>query len=85
MVDHIMSDLELLAAKSVTLKYFEKGHTFMAADSVHARIEKVLKRNQGKIYRVSQYSCPILKSNYRQTANDKSILLAADSSQTCPI
>ena len=26
--------------QDITLKYFEAGHTFMAADSFHARVEK---------------------------------------------
>ena len=29
--------------ESITMKYFEKGHTFMSADSFHARVEKGIK------------------------------------------
>ena len=29
--------------ESITMKYFEKGHTFMSADSFHARVEKEIK------------------------------------------
>ena len=32
-----------IACESVTLKYFEKGHTFMSADSFHAQVEKAAK------------------------------------------
>ncbi|KAF2890115.1 hypothetical protein ILUMI_16058 [Ignelater luminosus] len=35
--------------KTITLKYFEPGHSFMAADSFHHRVERLLKR-QGKVY-----------------------------------
>ncbi|KAK9686148.1 hypothetical protein QE152_g37411 [Popillia japonica] len=40
---------EELALKSLTLKYFEPGHTFMAADSFHHQVERSLKK-MGKIY-----------------------------------
>ena len=30
--------------RTVTIKYFEKGHTFMAADSFHAQVEKGLRK-----------------------------------------
>ena len=29
--------------ESITMKYFEKGHTFMSADSLNARVEKEIK------------------------------------------
>jgi hypothetical protein len=32
--------------ESITLKFFEPGHTFMAADSVHAAIEKQMKKKK---------------------------------------
>lgn len=34
----------LIAAESITLKYFETGHTFMSADSFHHQVEMSLKR-----------------------------------------
>lgn len=34
---------------TITLKYFEKGHTFMSADSFHHRVESSLGR-KGKVY-----------------------------------
>ncbi|KAK9722975.1 hypothetical protein QE152_g19405 [Popillia japonica] len=40
---------EELALESLTLKYFEPGHTFMAADSFHHQVERSLKK-MGKIY-----------------------------------
>ena len=43
--------------KSITIKYFEAGHTFMAADSFHARVEKEFKKTKN-IYDFSDYlSC----------------------------
>ena len=43
--------------KTVTLKFFEAGHTFMAADSFHARVEKEF-RKMKNIYDFSDYiSC----------------------------
>ena len=35
--------------KTVTLKFFEKGHTFMSADSFHHMVEKSIKA-KGKLY-----------------------------------
>jgi len=32
-----------LAVEDITLKYFEPGHTFMSADSVHHGVEKSMK------------------------------------------
>ena len=34
----------IIAAESIKLKYFESGHTFMSADSVHHSIENQMKR-----------------------------------------
>lgn len=34
-----------IAAETITIKYFEAGHTFMSADSFHHLVEKELKRN----------------------------------------
>lgn len=39
----------LIAAQSITVKYFEPGHTFMSADNFHAQVEKSFKK-KGKIY-----------------------------------
>ena len=50
MIVHAVNDATFTENKAITLKYFEPGHTFMAADSTHARIEKVLKRKDGKIF-----------------------------------
>lgn len=40
--------------KSITLKYFEAGHTFMAADSFHAKVEKQFKKKKN-VYDFSDY------------------------------
>ena len=50
MIVHAVNDENFTENKLITLKYFEPGHTFMAADSTHAKIEKVLKRKDGKIF-----------------------------------
>ena len=36
----------LVSARSIKLKYFEPGHTFMAADNVHAAIERQMRHNK---------------------------------------
>ena len=33
-----------IKAKTVTLKYFQPGHTFMSADAAHSWIEREIKR-----------------------------------------
>ena len=47
---------------SITLKFFEPGHTFMAADSVHAGIEKQMKK-QKDIYDFSQFVALVENAN----------------------
>lgn len=39
----------MIEIDTVTLEYFESGHTFMAADTVHAAITKKIKQT-GEIY-----------------------------------
>lgn len=39
-----------ICAEEIILKYFEPGHTFMAADSFHHRIEKSMKKMGSKLY-----------------------------------
>jgi len=34
-----------LAVEDISLKYFEAGHTFMSADSVHHGVEKAMQGN----------------------------------------
>ena len=46
-----------LAAKKIVIKYFEPGHTFMAADSVHAEVENQMKKIR-KVYNFTDFkSC----------------------------
>ena len=47
---------------SITLKFFEPGHTFMAADSVHAGIEKQMKK-QKEIFDFPDYVSLVERSN----------------------
>lgn len=50
MINHLINQPTFMSAEKITLKYFEKGHTFMAADSVHSRIENVLSKRKGTIF-----------------------------------
>jgi len=45
----MVHSVNTLKFKTITLKFFEKGHSFMASDSVHASIEKKLKKT-GNVY-----------------------------------
>lgn len=38
-----------IEAKTIELKYFEPGHTFMSANSFHHQVERSLKK-RGKVY-----------------------------------
>ena len=38
-----------ITAKKLVVKFFEPGHTFMSADSVHAAIEAVIRRKRASI------------------------------------
>ena len=51
-----------IAAKSITINYFEPGHTFMAADSVHAEVENQMKRKQ-KVYDFEDFSSCVTAAN----------------------
>ena len=46
------------ALTSITLKYFEAGHTFMSADSFHALAEKAFKKAKN-IYDFRDYECAL--------------------------
>jgi hypothetical protein len=48
--------------ESITLKFFEPGHTFMAADSVHAAIEKQMKKKKN-IWDFQEYVNLVANSN----------------------
>lgn len=43
-----------VSLKQINVKYFESGHTFMAADSFHHQVENSLK-HKGKVYDFSDY------------------------------
>lgn len=49
-----------IASNLVTIKYFETGHTFMAADAFHSLVEKQLRRNE-KVYDFQDFCNIILK------------------------
>lgn len=40
----LMNDLSLESLHTVTMKYFEPGHSFMSADSFHARVEYAVRQ-----------------------------------------
>ena len=50
----------IIAAESIKLKYFESGHTFMSADSVHHSIENQMKR-KGSLFDFNDFvdSCEL--------------------------
>ncbi len=35
---------------TISLNFFEPGHSFMSADATHAKIEKVFSRKRGSVY-----------------------------------
>lgn len=43
-ITYINSDSTL--TQNITLKYLVKGHTFMAADGIHGKIEQIMRKNQ---------------------------------------
>lgn len=51
-----------ISAESITLKYFEPGHTFMSADSFHHQVEKSMTK-KGKIYDFNDFVECVQKSN----------------------
>jgi hypothetical protein len=42
----LVKAVHIFKFETITLKFFEPGHTFMAADSVHAAIEKQMKKQK---------------------------------------
>ena len=56
-----------IAAKEIILKFFETGHTFMSADSVHAGIEKEMQsQKHGNIYDFREFVKVVKNSNSRR-------------------
>ena len=45
-----------LQAETPTVKYLEKGHMFMSADTIHARFEKALCK-AGNVYDFQDFCC----------------------------
>ena len=59
-----------IAAKTITVQYFGPGHTYMAADSVHAEIESQM-RKMKKVYDFDDFTncvkaanCTTVQLNY---------------------
>lgn len=55
----------LIAAESITIKYFEPGLTFMSADHFHHQVEKSLKRKQ-KVYDFEDFVDAVKLSNSKK-------------------
>ena len=51
-----------IKAKTITLKFFQPGHTFMSADAAHSRIEREMKRI-GKVYDFDDFVTCVKKQN----------------------
>ncbi|XP_031339601.1 uncharacterized protein LOC116168085 [Photinus pyralis] len=56
-----LSEVEL---QTLQVKYFEAGHTFMAADSFHHQVEKSLK-HMGKVYDFKDFSEAVRKASHK--------------------
>ncbi|XP_074039958.1 uncharacterized protein [Leptinotarsa decemlineata] len=57
----------VIAASEITIKYFEAGHTFMSADSVHHGVEQSMKTtNKGNIYDFNDFVKAVENSNGRK-------------------
>lgn len=62
-----------ISAETITIKYFEPGHTFMSADSFHHQVEESLKRLK-KIYDFEDFVHAVEMCNKRRV-NVKKMLL----------
>lgn len=51
-----------IATQTITVKYFEPGHTFMSADSFHHQVKLSLQRKK-KVYDFSDFADAVKKSN----------------------
>ena len=59
-------NLPNIAAKEIILKFFETGHTFMSADSVHAGIKKEMRsQKHGNAYEFKDFVEVVKNSNSR--------------------
>lgn len=63
LVDIINS--QLIAADSITVKYFEPGHTFMSADHFHHQVEMSLKKKK-KVYDFDDFIDSVKMSNSKK-------------------
>ena len=56
-----------IAAKEIVLKFFEIGHTFISADSVHAGVEKEMRcQKHGNVYIFRGFVEVVKNSNSRR-------------------
>lgn len=53
----VINSLEI-ASESITINYFEAGHTFMSADSFHHNVEQSLKK-KGKVYDFQDFASAV--------------------------
>lgn len=62
MLTTLVNSNNLLSAETIRIKFFEPGHTFMAADSSHAQIERQM-RKMGKLYDFDDFVQCVKASN----------------------
>ena len=72
---------QAIAAKTITVQYFEPGHTYMAADSVHAEIESLM-RKMKKVYEFDDFTnfvkpvnCTTVQLNYHDFKRGKGTVI----------
>lgn len=51
----VVAEVNKCSIEKITIKYFEKGHTFMSADSFHALVEKTMRKKKN-IYDFEDFS-----------------------------
>lgn len=61
----IMVNSNQIVAEDITLKYFEAGHTFMSADSVHHGVEQSMKY-MGNVYDFDDFVASVQNSNSKK-------------------
>ena len=75
---------------SITLKYFERGHTFMSADSYHHSVEKSMKEmknvyDYGDFVKALEMQGQAMQLNHENFYNNsKNSIHLVESSRDCP-
>lgn len=66
-----------IAAETITIKYFEVGHTFMSADSFHHLVEKGLRENP-KVYDFQDFTNVVQNITKNNGANVAKVMKCSD-------